>query len=315
MKKKVLVTGGSGLVGNGVKRVSQAYQDQLEFIFVGSLDYDLTNTQKVEEMFTILQPNYVIHLAACVGGLFKNMNQKVEMLEKNLLLNYNIIHYSHKFGVEKLVACLSTCIFPDKVESYPIQEEMLHNGPPHSSNDAYAYAKRMIQIHCKAYRDTYGNNFVCVSPTNIYGPHDNFNLEDGHVLPSLIHKCFIAKKEGINFIVRGTGTPLRQFIYSNDVASLIIKVLLTEKTPDNIILSVSEQEEISIANVAKIIAKFFDYESRLEFDTSYSDGQYKKTVSNQKVLELFPDFKFVPVEQGIQQTIDWFVNNYLMSRK
>jgi GDP-L-fucose synthase len=313
--KKVLVTGGSGLVGNGVKRVSTAYQDQLEFIFVGSHDYDLTNTQKVEEMFTTIQPNYVIHLAACVGGLFKNMNQKVEMLEKNLLLNYNIIHYSHKFGVEKLVACLSTCIFPDRVESYPIQEEMLHNGPPHSSNDAYAYAKRMIQIHCKAYRDSYGDNFVCVSPTNIYGPHDNFNLEDGHVLPSLIHKCFLAKREGINFIVRGTGTPLRQFIYSEDVASLIIKVLLAEKTPDNIILSVSEQEEISIANVAKIIAKFFDYESQLKFDISYSDGQYKKTVSNQKVLELFPDFEFVPVEQGIQQTIDWFVNNYSIARK
>lgn len=312
--KKVLVTGGSGLVGNGVKKVSNTFQDDLEFIFVGSQDYDLTNTQKVEEMFTTIQPNYVIHLAACVGGLFKNMNQKVEMLEKNLLLNYNIIHYSHKFGVEKLVACLSTCIFPDKVDSYPIHEEMLHNGPPHSSNDAYAYAKRMIQIHCKAYRDSYGDNFVCVSPTNIYGPHDNFNLEDGHVLPSLIHKCFLAKKEDKDFIVRGTGTPLRQFIYSEDVASLIIKVLLAENTPDNIILSVSEHEEISIANVAKIIAKFFDYESRLKFDTSYSDGQYKKTVSNQKVLELFPDFKFVPVEQGIEQTIDWFINNYLVAR-
>ena len=313
--KKVLVTGGSGLVGNGVKKVSNTYQDDLEFIFVGSADYDLTNSQEVKEMFTTIQPNYVIHLAACVGGLFKNMNQKVEMLEKNLLLNYNIIHYSHKFGVEKLVACLSTCIFPDKVKSYPIQEEMLHNGPPHSSNDAYAYAKRMIQIHCKAYRDTYGDNFVCVSPTNIYGPHDNFNLEDGHVLPSLIHKCYLAKKDGLDFIVRGTGTPLRQFIYADDVASLIIKVLLAKETPDNLILSVSEQEEISIANVAKIISKFFDYESRLKFDSNYSDGQHKKTVSNQKVLQLFPDFEFVPVEQGIQQTIDWFIKNYSTARK
>ena len=312
--KTILVTGGSGLVGNAILLLEKEYPNY-NFIFLNSKVCDLTNYNEVIILFNTIKPDIVIHLAACVGGLFKNMNQKVEMLEKNLLLNYNIIHYSHKYKIEKLVACLSTCIFPDKVESYPIQEEMLHNGPPHSSNDAYAYAKRMIQIHCKAYRECYGDNFVCVSPTNIYGPYDNFNLEDGHVLPSLIHKCYLAKKDGLDFIVRGTGTPLRQFIYSEDVASLIIKVLLADKTPENIILSVSEHEEISIANVAKIIAKYFDYESRLKFDTNYSDGQYKKTVSNEKVLQLFPDFQFLQVEQGIHQTIDWFIKNYSMARK
>lgn len=312
--KTVLVTGGTGLVGNGIQSISNLFQDQLNFIYISSKEYDLTNSTQVEKMFSCYKPHYVIHLAACVGGLFKNMNHKVEMLEKNLLLNYNIIHYSHIYKVDKLIACLSTCIFPDKVSSYPVTENMLHQGPPHDSNDAYAYAKRMIEIHCKAYRENFGNKFYCVSPTNIYGPHDNFNLEDGHVLPVLIHKCCLAKQTNQDFVIRGSGTPLRQFIYSEDVALLIVKLLLLHETPDNCILSVPESQEISIANIGSIIAKNFDYNHRIVYDTSFSDGQFKKTVSNQRLQQLFPDFKFISVQEGIQKTIQWFLENKAIAR-
>jgi GDP-L-fucose synthase len=312
--KTVLVTGGSGLVGQGIKSISLHFQNQLEFIFISSKQFDLTKSEQVEKMFETYKPNFIIHLAACVGGLFKNMNNKVEMLEKNLLLNYNVIHYSHVYKVEKLIACLSTCIFPNNILSYPVTEEMLHDGPPHSSNDAYAYAKRMIEIHCKAYRENFGYQFICVSPTNIYGPHDNFNLEDGHVLPVLIHRCFLAKQSKQKFIIRGTGAPLRQFIFSEDVGLAIVKILLTENVPDNIILSVPESQEISIAEVGNLIAKNFDYQDHIEFDNSYSDGQFKKTVSNKRLLTLFPDFKFVSVEDGIQRTIQWFLENKNIAR-
>jgi len=312
--KTVLVTGGSGLVGQGIKSISLHFQNQLEFIFISSKQFDLTKSEQVEKMFETYKPNFIIHLAACVGGLFKNMNNKVEMLEKNLLLNYNVIHYSHVYKVEKLIACLSTCIFPNNILSYPVTEEMLHDGPPHSSNDAYAYAKRMIEIHCKAYRENFGDQFICVSPTNIYGPHDNFNLEDGHVLPVLIHRCFLAKQSKQKFIIRGTGAPLRQFIFSEDVGLAIVKILLTENVPDNIILSVPESQEISIAEVGNLIAKNFDYQDHIEFDNSYSDGQFKKTVSNKRLLTLFPDFKFVSVEDGIQRTIQWFLENKNIAR-
>jgi len=312
--KTVLVTGGTGLVGQGIKSISLQFQNQLEFIFISSKQFDLTKTEQVKSMFETHKPNYIIHLAACVGGLFKNMNNKVEMLEKNLLLNYNIIHYSHVYKVEKLIACLSTCIFPNNILSYPVTEEMLHDGPPHSSNDAYAYAKRMIEIHCKAYRENFGDQFICVSPTNIYGPHDNFNLEDGHVLPVLIHRCFLAKQSKQKFIIRGTGAPLRQFIFSEDVGLAIVKILLTENVPDNIILSVPESQEISIAEVGNLIAKNFYYQDHIEFDNSYSDGQFKKTVSNKRLLNLFPDFKFVSVENGIQRTIQWFLENKNIAR-
>ena len=311
-KKLVLVTGGSGLVGSAIKNISLEYD--YEFIFIQSSDYDLSSFEETNKMFHLFKPNYVIHLAACVGGLFKNMNEKVNMLEKNLLINYNVVKCCHEYAVTKLIACLSTCIFPDKT-TWPINESMLHEGPPHSSNDAYAYAKRMLEIHCAAYRENYGDNFVCVIPTNIYGLHDNFHLEDGHVIPSLIHKCFLAKQSNTDFIVRGSGSPLRQFVYSTDLAKLIMWTLesCNEKS---VILSVSEENEVTIASVAKCIAKAFDYEERIVFDTNFSDGQYKKTADNSKLISLLEKpFSFVPIQEGISETVAWFIKNYDHVRK
>ena len=165
----------------------------------------------------------------------------------------------------------------------------------------------MLEVHCRTYRENYGDKFVCIVPTNIYGPHDNFDLENGHVLPALIHKCYLAKQKNIDFVVRGSGRPLRQFIYSEDLA-IIIMFVLKKFEDGNIILSVSENDEISIGDVARFIAKSFDYQHRMVFDTNYSDGQFKKTVSNAKLLEfLREDFKFTPIEEGIQKTVDWFI--------
>jgi GDP-L-fucose synthase len=305
--KVVLVTGGSGLVGNAIKIVSKDF-DNYSYIFISSKDYDLTKIDNTIQMFEKYKPNYVIHLAACVGGLYKNMNNKVKMLELNLMINYNVIKCAHDFNVEKLISCLSTCIFPDKV-SYPIVESMLHDGSPHFSNDSYAYSKRMLEIHTKAYRENYGDKFMCIIPTNIYGPHDNFDLEDAHVIPMLIHKCYLAKQNNIDFIIRGTGKPLRQFIYSEDLAKMILTILFKSNNLDNIILSVPESQETSIENIGRLIAKKYDYEDNIMFDESFSDGQYKKTVSAEKILKIIPDFVFTPIEYGISKTIDWFNKN------
>lgn len=308
-KKKILVTGGNGLVGSSIKNISNEYFDKYHFIFIGSKDCDLTNYNDTYNLFEKIKPNFVIHLAANVGGLFKNMNYKVDMLEKNLLINFNVVKCSYIFKIEKLIGCLSTCIFPDKT-TYPINEEMLHDGPPHNSNDAYAYAKRMLEIHCNSYRDNYGCNYVCVIPTNIYGPNDNYSLEDGHVIPSLIHKCYLAKKNNEDFIVKGTGRPLRQFIYSDDLAKLMLWTL-ENYDGKNIILSVSEKDEVSIEYVARLIAREFEYENRIKFDSSYSDGQYKKTADNKKLMGLLEtDYKFITIENGIKKTVEWFIDNY-----
>ena len=216
--------------------------------------------------------------------------------------------------VKKVVSCLSTCIFPDKT-TYPINESMLHNGPPHTSNDAYAYAKRMLEIHSKAYQEQYGDNFVCVIPTNIYGPHDNYSLEDGHVIPALIHRCYLNKHNNEKFMVRGTGKPLRQFIYSEDLARLIMWVLEKYEDKESIILSVGEKDEVSISDVARNIAKAYNYEHMIEFDSSFSDGQFKKTADNNKLMNLYGDYKFISIENGIKRSVKWFIENYEKCRK
>ena len=310
--KTILVTGGSGLVGSALKKISKKYP--YKFIFANSKDADLTNPGDTNILFNWHKPDYVIHLAANVGGLFKNMNHKVDMFEKNLMINYNVVKACNIFNVKKSINCLSTCIFPNKT-TYPINEEMLHNGPPHHSNDAYAYAKRMLEVQCNTYNNEKDTNFICVIPTNIYGEHDNFSLQDGHVIPALIHRCYNAKQKEEDFIVKGSGKPLRQFIYSEDLAKLFMWTLENYKEKTPIILSVREKDEISIENVARLIAREFDYEDRIKFDYSFPDGQFKKTADNTKLMNLIGDFQFTPIEEGIKNSVKWFKENYYNARK
>jgi GDP-L-fucose synthase len=270
---------------------------------------DLRNYEQTLKVFKEFKPTYIIHLAACVGGLFKNMSQKVKMLEDNLLINTHVLKASYLVGVKQLVACLSTCIFPDKTE-YPINETMINNGPPHSSNEGYAYSKRILETHCTCYNQQFGTKYFCVIPTNIYGPNDNFHLEDSHVIPGLIHRCYLSQKENDPFIVRGTGKPLRQFIYSIDLAKIIME-LIPFKLTESVIIS--PREEYSIKDIAGIINTHF--ECKLEFDSSYSDGQYRKTADNTTLMVLIPNFTFTPLETGISETIHWFKENYVSIRK
>lgn len=313
---KILVTGGSGLVGKAIQNLVE--NDENTYLFLNSKTCNLTDYKETLRVFSEFMPKQVIHLAAYVGGLYRNMNYKAEMFENNMLINMNVLKASHLCNAQKVICCLSTCIFPDQTD-YPINETMLHNGPPHNSNDAYAYAKRMLEIQCKIYREQHGKNFVCVIPTNIYGEHDNFSLEDGHVIPSLIHKCFLCKQNKEPFVVRGSGNPLRQFIYSIDLAKLILIVLNDCKYNDSIILSVSENQEVSINEVATIIANKYNYVEQMKFDESFSDGQYKKTADNKKLLAFLKNedihFQFTNIKEGIEKTIDWFISNYNEARK
>ena len=303
---KVLVTGGSGLVGHAIKKLYP------HFTYLSSKDVDLTDYNKTKEFFENFQPTHVIHLAAMVGGLFKNMKNNVEMFENNLYINTNVIKCSHKVGVKRLVACLSTCVYPDKV-TYPITEDQFHNGEPHSSNYGYAYAKRMLEVQCRAYNEQYGTEYICVIPTNIYGPHDNFSLEDGHVIPALIHKFHLAKSSGKMLILPGTGTAKRQFISSNRVAKLMTTLLFKNKVQkNNFNLCENENFEISIAELVDKISKVYQYNNFI-FDKSSSDGQLKKTASNEKIKEELSEFfedDENDFDNNLQETITWFLNNH-----
>lgn len=309
-KKVILVTGGSGLVGKAIEAIVEKEQkrDDEEWVFVSSKDANLKDQAETEALFEKVKPTHVIHLAAFVGGLFRNLKYNLDFFRDNSKINDNVLHTSYVNKVKKVVSCLSTCIFPDKT-TYPIDETMVHNGPPHTSNFGYSFAKRMIDVQNRAYHMQHGCTFTSVIPTNVYGPYDNFNLEDGHVLPGLVRKVVDAKRKGEDLVVWGTGKPRRQFIYSLDLARLIIWVLREYHDVEPIILSVGEEDEVSILEAAQTVAKAVDFKGKIIQDTTKSDGQFKKTASNAKLRKLNPDFKFTPFEQGVRETCEWFVAN------
>lgn len=303
MKNKILVTGGNGLIGSQIKGD----------IKISSKDCDLRNTLEVENLFRQYEKiENVIHTAAKVGGLGSNISYKGEFFYDNIMMNTNIIEVSRKYNVKKMVCFLSTCIFPDKIE-YPLSEDKIHLGPPHNSNYAYAYAKRMGDIQIRSYNEQYGLNYISLIPTNVYGPNDNFNLENGHVIPTLIHKCYLSKKNNNTLEIWGTGKPLREFIFSKDVANLTEWALKNYDDSEPLILSPSE--EISIEHLTEIIIKYMNFNGKVFFDKTKPDGQYRKPTSNKKLLSYLPNFKFTSLEIGIQETIEWFNENYPNLRK
>jgi GDP-L-fucose synthase len=300
-EKKILVTGGNGLVGSAL------YAD----VRVGS-EIDLRDTQKVNELFQQTLPTHVIHCAAKVGGVGGNMNYKADYFYDNIMINTNVIEAARLNGVERLVNFLSVCVFPDNV-MYPLDESKIHLGEPHHSNNAYAYAKRMSDIQINAYREQYGINYTSVIPTNVYGPNDNFSLIHGHVIPMLIHKLQLAQRDNTDFVVWGSGKSLREFIFSRDLAKMTEVVLHEYQETTPIILSTSE--EISIRDVVDLLVKEFDFRGRVVFDKTKPEGQHRRPSDNSKILKYLPDFKFTPIEQGLKETVQWFKENYETTRK
>ena len=273
-----------------------------QWTFVRQRDGDLRNASAADRIFAGVRPDMVLHLAARVGGLFANSADNVGFFEDNMAMNANVIRLCKKYKVKKCVSCLSTCIFPDQTP-YPIDETMLHNGIPHASNLGYSWAKRTVDIMNKVYT-TPDTLFTSVIPTNIYGIHDNYDIAGGHVIPGLINKCHRSIATGEPFIVYGSGTPLRQFIYAGDLAELLVWVVNEYQETDSIILSVDPEAEVSIADVARTIAKVMGYTGSIQFDITKSDGQYKKTANNAKLRSYKPDFKFTSLETGLKKTVE-----------
>lgn len=300
---KILVTGGSGLVGRCFSGDN--------FIKVSSNDYNLIDPHSVQEMFDTLKPDSVIHCAAKVGGLHANMTQKGDFFYQNIMINTNVIESARKSGIKKLISFLSTCVFPND-SVYPLNAQRIHEGKPHYSNDAYAYAKRMSDIQIQAYREQFGRQYFSVIPTNIYGPGDNYNLQDGHVVPTLIHKFYLAKKNNTPVEIWGTGNPLREFIYSEDVARLTMLLLENYSGADPVILSTSQ--EISISELVEIIKNCMNYKGKIIFKKEKPDGQFRKPSDNSAITSMFPDFKFTPILEGMEKSINWFEKNYQIAR-
>ncbi len=317
--KSIMVTGGNGMLAYGMRMVTRLeHREGYQFVFVDIEDADLRDKTQTRALFAQVKPSGVIHLAADVGGLYKNMAQGVELLENNFLMNLHVMQCCKEFGVEKLVSCLSTCAFPDPtlstLISLPIEESLIHLGPPHPSNEGYAYAKRMIDVQSRYYRKQYGCNFISLVPTNIFGPNDNYAPERSHVIPAMIRKCHAALRDGSDFVIWGTGKPLRQFIFSLDLARLFVWAYFNYDEADPLILAPDESQEVSIGQTAQYVADAFGFNKPLVFDNSYSDGQFKRTVTNKKLMSLNPSFQFTPLPQAIKQSVEWFKENMDLAR-
>lgn len=306
---KLLVTGANGLLGSAICKADSAYD--IIPIPLTRNECDLTNFQDTKAIFKYIKPDYVIHTAAIVGGIGSNMNHPGKYFCDNIVINTNVLESARIVGVKQLVSYMSTCVFPDNAP-FPLNERDIHSGEPHPSNAAYAYAKRMLDIQSKAYRSEYGCNFVTLVPANIYGKYDNFDLENGHVLSSLIHRCYLAKAHKKDFVVWGTGKPLREFIYSEDIAKISLDALEHYNEADPLI--VSSGVEISIRDVVDIIVDLLDFKNKVIFDDSKPDGQFRKPSDTTKFNTYFPDYKFISIRDGLRSTIDWFLANYVTAR-
>jgi GDP-L-fucose synthase len=296
---KTLVTGGSGFLGKRLK----IYHP--EWIYVSTADYCLTDSVETMQMFEEIRPNAVIHLAARVGGIKDNSENQVDFFEQNMLINLNVIKAAYDFGVDRLLASLSTCAFPDVVAEYPFKEKDLLEGPPAETNFAYGFTKRMLHTLILSYRKQYGVNYSTFSPSNIYGPGDHFNSDRSHFIAALVSKMATLNEGGV-LELWGTGRPMRQQLYVDDLCQII--PLLLEKHYSAEPLIVAPDENLTIDEMARTLLSHVDKDINIVYNNKL-DGQFRKDGSNHKLKELIGDFKFTKFKDGITKTYDWYIEN------
>ena len=225
------------------------------------------------------------------------------------MINTNVLECAKIFNVDKCLSLMSTCVYPDDV-TYPLTEQQIHNGSPHHSNFAYAHAKRMLDVQSRAYRIQHGCNFITAVPNNMFGENDNYDKVNGHVIPSLIAKIYEAKESGAEKVTLwGSGSPLREFTYSVDIARILIFLLENYDEPHPI--NIGNTEEISISDLAQKICKTIGYCGTIEWDTTMPSGQHRKPSSNNKLISLgWSELSYTNFDVALKSSCDWFIKNY-----
>jgi len=310
-----IITGGSGLLGNAFKKVLPASR---EIKYPTRNEINLIDKQsiiKYIDKYNFSRDNSsvdtIIHLAGMVGGVKANTEKVFNFYTENSNMNNNVIDAAVYTDTPNLVCCLSTCIYPDeKYVTYPLTEDQLHNGPPHDSNFGYAYAKRMVDIQLRAANEQYGHSYISVIPNNMYGEHDNFDLENGHVIPALIRKIWEAKiNNKPTFEVWGDGEVYREFTYAEDIARAILFCL--ERGYTGGAINIGSTKEYKLKDIITLICKELEYTGEIKYDISKPKGQIRKPTSNAKFLGLgWSEEMYTPIEVGIKKTCDWFKENY-----
>jgi len=302
-KRRVCVTGGAGFLGSYV--LEKLQERGAKDIFVPHIeDYDLIQPVVVKRMLADARPDIIIHLAANVGGIGANRARPAEFFYDNLMMGVQLMHESWKEGVEKFVAIGTVCAYP-KFAPVPFREEELWNGYPEETNAPYGLAKKMMLVQSQAYRQQYSFNSIFLIPVNLYGPRDNFDLETSHVIPALIRKCLESQARGEReVVVWGDGTPTREFLFARDAAEGIL--LAAEYYNSSEPVNLGSGFEISIKELAELIAKLAGFEGELVWDTTKPNGQPRRALDVSRAEELFGFQARMMLEEGLCLTIEWY---------
>jgi GDP-L-fucose synthase len=300
--KRIVVTGGAGFLGRFV--VDRLRNAGCTDVFVPRRkEFDLTRDADVERLLRVRRPEVVVHLAAVVGGIGANRHNPGTFLYHNLIMGTQLIEHSRRAGVEKFVAVGTICSYP-KHTPVPFREEDLWNGYPEETNAPYGLAKKMLMVQLQAYRQQFGFNGVNVLLVNLYGPGDNFDLENSHVIPALIRKCIEAQQAGLPLTVWGTGRATREFLYVEDAARAIESAALHLNTSDPV--NVGSGQEIAIADLVQLIAQKTGFAGEIFFDGARPDGQPRRCLDVTRAKYLLGFKATTSLSEGLDQTIAWY---------
>ena len=294
---KVLVTGGSGFVGRSLQKVKP------EWIYISSANVFLLSQQSTFDYLEMTKPDAIIHLAATVGGIKVNNEYPERFFYENVTMNMNVISSAVELKIPRVLSAISVCAFPDVVEHYPFEESDLHDGAPAETNLSYGYSKRLLVVHSNACRKQYGFNYSTFAPSNLYGPGDDFDFETSHFVSAMIRKVYEAK-DGDTIEFWGSGNPLRQQLYVEDVAKIIPMIL--EEHNSNLPLIVAPYENLRIKEMVDILLEVTNRDVKITFNGEL-DGQFRKDGSNSELTKLIGDFDFTSFKEGVKKTYDWYV--------
>jgi len=303
--KSVCVTGGAGFFGSYV--VEKLTELGAAEVFVPRIEeYDLVKPDDIQRLLKDANPNLILHLAALVGGIGANRLRPAEFFYVNLMMGVQLMHEAWKSGVEKFVAVGTICAYP-KYTHIPFKEENLWDGYPEETNAPYGLAKKMLLVQAQAYRQQYGFNAIFPLPVNLYGPRDNFDLETSHVIPALIRKCIEANdRNEPRVVLWGDGTPTREFLYVEDATEGLL--LAAEKYDGDEPFNLGSGFEISVKELAEMIARLIGFEGELYWDTSKPNGQPRRALDVNRAEKLFGFRAKTSLEGGLKQTIEWYRN-------
>jgi GDP-L-fucose synthase len=304
--QRVCVTGGAGFFGSYV--VEKLEQLGAAEIFVPRIEqYDLVNLDDIQRMLGDGDPNLILHLAALVGGIGANRARPADFFYTNLMMGVQLMHEAWKYGVDKFVAVGTICAYP-KDTPVPFKEENLWDGYPEETNAPYGLAKKMLLVQAQAYRQQYDFNAVFPLPVNLYGPRDNFDLETSHVIPALIRKYIEAKEQGKSQVVLwGDGTPTREFLYVEDAVDGLL--LAAEHYNNSEPVNLGSGNEISIKDLAEMIAYLTGFEGELVWDTTKPNGQPRRALDVNRAKQLFGFHAETSLKEGLKRTIEWYQAN------